>query len=330
MSGRRLTFGKPIEDAITRLRFAPKSNNLLVSSWDSCLRLYDVDASMPRLEAQTEAALLDCCFQDEFVAYSAGSDGSIHRYDLHSGNQDTIGNHDNSATCAEYSDETCLVITGGWDRKIFYWDARATNVIQSFTSLGQDVESMSLFGFDVLVATETSVNVYDLRNLKEVVHTKHSDMGIRIRCVRSIPYLKGFAIGSIDGRVTLELPYLSSTDEMGYTFRCHPKSRNGKYYLAAVNDISFNPLFFGAFVTGDYEGYAISWDARSRKRLFELPRYPNSVASLSYNHTGELLAVASGYTYQEANEIEDPPEIFIQELGESYMKSLSAGSSCRT
>lgn len=37
--------------------------------------------------------------------------------------------------------------------------------------------------------------------------------------------------------------------------------------------------------------------------FLQLPRYPNSIASLSYNHTGELLAVASSYTYQEANEL---------------------------
>ena len=36
---------------------------------------------------------------------------------------------------------------------------------------------------------------------------------------------------------------------------------------------------------------------------FQLPRLPNSVASLSYNHDGQLLAVASSYTYQEAEEM---------------------------
>lgn len=36
---------------------------------------------------------------------------------------------------------------------------------------------------------------------------------------------------------------------------------------------------------------------------FQLPRYPNSVASLSYNHVGEHLAVASSYTYKEAKEM---------------------------
>jgi hypothetical protein len=31
------------------------------------------------MEAKSEAALLDCCFQDEAVALTGGSDGSITR-----------------------------------------------------------------------------------------------------------------------------------------------------------------------------------------------------------------------------------------------------------
>jgi len=46
------------------------------------LRLYDVDSSLLRLEAPapSQAALLDCCFQTESVAFTAASDGSIIRF----------------------------------------------------------------------------------------------------------------------------------------------------------------------------------------------------------------------------------------------------------
>lgn len=167
---------------------------------------------------------------------------------------------------------------------------------------------------------------------------------------------------------------------------------------------------YGAFVTGDNEGYVTAWDATSKRRLFQvfftkfawiflillskwmnfaliawhswfncwsvlrsyyfllayvtstyfqLPRYPNSVASLSYNHRGQLLAVASSYTYQEANEMlvnfvlwftfsvsfitvsvlyfscvipfvrEEPPLVFIHEVDNDIMRSVSVGSSSR-
>jgi hypothetical protein len=44
------------------------------------LRLYNVDGSALRFEGQSEAALLDCCFQNESVAFSAASDGSVTRW----------------------------------------------------------------------------------------------------------------------------------------------------------------------------------------------------------------------------------------------------------
>ncbi|KAM0983838.1 hypothetical protein FF1_011400 [Malus domestica] len=77
MAAPPLKFENPIRDAISRIRFAPKSDNLLISPWDCSLRLYDVGSSQLRLEAPSEAALLDCCFQDESVAFTPGSDGFI-------------------------------------------------------------------------------------------------------------------------------------------------------------------------------------------------------------------------------------------------------------
>ena len=43
------------------------------------LRVYDVDASLLRLQAPSQAPLLDCCFQDDAVAFAAASDGLIRR-----------------------------------------------------------------------------------------------------------------------------------------------------------------------------------------------------------------------------------------------------------
>ncbi|KAM7530434.1 hypothetical protein LguiB_033844 [Lonicera macranthoides] len=323
-----LDFKNPIGDAVSRILFAPHSNNLLISSWDSSLRLYDVSSSQVRLEVSSEAALLDCCFQSELLALSAGSDGSIRRYDLHSGIEDIIGNHDDLAMCVECSDETCLVISAGWDKKLRFWDTRSEKTIGCLNILGVEVESMSLYGTILMVAVGSSVTMYDLRTIKKSVHTKESCMNIRIKCVCPTISSEGFAVGSIDGRVALEYFDPSNSNTEGYAFRCHPKAKDGRYHLAAVNDIAFNPSFYGAFVTGDNEGYVIAWDAQSKKRLLELPRYPNSVASLSYNHGGQLLAVASNCTYQEANEKEEPPQIFVHEMDDfSYTPSLSAGSS---
>nr|XP_034906668.1 mitotic checkpoint protein BUB3.3-like isoform X2 [Populus alba] len=304
MSGECLNFENPIGDALSRVQFAPQSNNLLISSWDSKLRLYDVDSSLLRLEAPapSQAALLDCCFQTESVAFTAASDGSIIRYDLHSGTNDAIGNHQDIAACVGYSIETCQVISAGLDKKVMSWDVRLANPLTLFRNLDAEIESISVSGFDLMVAVGAAVNIYDLRNFERAVDLKESSMDVGIRCVASTSYTRGYAIGSIDGRVAVEISNPLNLNSIRYTFRCHPKTKDGKAHLVSVNDIAFNPLMGGTFVTGDNEGYVTAWDAQSKRKLHEFPRYPNSVASLSYNHVGQLLAVASSYTYQEANE----------------------------
>ncbi|KAL4383303.1 hypothetical protein GQ457_15G004740 [Hibiscus cannabinus] len=318
MDGSCLEFKNPIRDAISRIRFAPQSNNLLISSWDSSLRLHNVDSSQLRLEAPSESALLDCCFQEESVAFSAGSDGFITRYDLQSGISNKIGNHDDIATCVEYSTETRQVITAGFDKKIIAWDIFGAKPPVFLRNLDAEVESISVSGFELIIAVGSSVDIYDLRNLDRSVESNESCMDVPIRCVSSIPYSKGYAVGSIDGLVKLKLSYPSGLNKMGYMFRCHPKSRDGRNHMVPVNDIAFNPNNSGAFVTGDNAGYVSAWDAKSRRRLFELPRCSNSIASLAFNHEGQILAVASSHIYQEATEIGKPPQIFVHTLDESY------------
>lgn len=66
--------------------FVSNFNNsqlILVLFHAQSLRLYDVDCSRLRLQAPSEAALIDCCFQEESVAFSAGSDGSVTRFFLY-------------------------------------------------------------------------------------------------------------------------------------------------------------------------------------------------------------------------------------------------------
>ncbi|KVI05516.1 Nucleic acid-binding, OB-fold [Cynara cardunculus var. scolymus] len=353
MNGNCLQFDRnPIQDAISRIRFAPASNNLLISSWDSVtqnLRLYDVDTSQLVFEASSEAALLDCCFQGESAAFTAASDCSITRfvfllllftysyiemfrclllnfnlrmtpcieifcrYDLHSGMSESFGNHDDLATCVEYSNETGQVITAGWDKKIKCWDSRSMMDLSCVHTVSVGIESMSLYGFVVMVAAGLSVNMYDLRKFNNSFYSKCVD--IQINCVR--PYLDqggfiyyfnaGFAAGSVDGRVALKYFNPSNRNNDGYAFRCHPKAKEKRHELAAVNDIVFSPSIYGAFVTGNNDGYVTIWNAQSKKRVLEMPKFENSIASLSYNHGGQFLAVASSYTYQEANELNFVP-----------------------
>jgi cell cycle arrest protein BUB3 len=65
-----------------------------------------------------------------------------------------------------------------------------------------------------------------------------------------------------------------------------------------VNSISFHREH-GTFATGGCDGIVNVWDGENKKRLYQYQRYPTSIAALSFNRSGSLLAVASSYTYEQ-------------------------------
>ncbi|CAN1814288.1 Mitotic checkpoint protein BUB3.3 [Linum perenne] len=200
-----LNFENPIGDAVSKIRFAPSSNNLLISSWDSNLRLYDVDSYRVRMEASVGFTLLDCCFGSEHVAYCAASDGCIRSCDLQSGSFDMIGRHDDVATCLVHSDETSQVISSGWDKKMMSWDIRSPCSAFCSRFMDTEVEAMSLSGYSLTVALGGSIHTYDLRYMEQPTSVANSRFDVRIRSVCSVPYCRGYAAGSVDGIVALEI-----------------------------------------------------------------------------------------------------------------------------
>uniref|UniRef100_A0A0D9VZ91 Uncharacterized protein n=1 Tax=Leersia perrieri TaxID=77586 RepID=A0A0D9VZ91_9ORYZ len=317
MGWRRRECGGPVAGAASRLRFAPSSNNLLVSSWDSGLRVYDADASELRMEVKSEASLLDCCFQDEAVALSGGSDGSITRYDLHSGAQGTVGLHDEVVSCIEFSQTTGQVVTGTLDNKLMFWDTQTKNVSpNSIIVLDSDVVSLSVRGMYILAAVDREVHIYDTRNLTGPVKAKYSPVEYHIRSLHSSPEWNGYAVGSVDGVVAMKYFDHGTDSDNGYIFRCHPKSRDGRSSLVPINSIAIHP-FDRTFVTGDNEGYAIAWDAQSKKKLNEFPIYSGSVASIVFNYSGQLFAVVSNFTREQADKLVEEHQIYF-EMAQSF------------
>ena len=59
-----IRLNSPPQDGISAIKFAPNSSQfLLVSSWDSTVRLYDVNANIMRIKYAHSTPVLDCCFQ---------------------------------------------------------------------------------------------------------------------------------------------------------------------------------------------------------------------------------------------------------------------------
>lgn len=69
---------------------------------------------------------------------------------------------------------------------------------------------------------------------------------------------------------------------------------------------------YGTFATGGGDGVICIWDGENKKRLFQTARYPTSVASMCFSRTGEMLAVAASYAYEQGERDHPPDAIFVR------------------
>lgn len=322
-NGRELS--DPPSDGISNLRFSNHSDLLLVSSWDSRVRLYDAAADVLKGEFMHGGPVLDCCFHDDSSGFSACSDQAVRRYAFSTGKEDILGRHDAVVRCVEYSYATGQVITGSWDKTVKCWDPRGASGPEH-TLVGtyhqpERVYSMSLVGKKLVVATAgRHVNVYDLRNMSQPEQKRESSLKYQTRCVRCYPNETGYALSSVEGRVAMEFFDMSvSGQAKKYAFKCHRKSEAGRDTVYPVNAIAFHPIY-GTFATGGCDGYVNVWDGDNKKRLYQYSKYPSSIAALSFNKDGNLLAVASSYTFEEGDIPHEPDAIFIRKINEIEVK----------
>ncbi|TRY63183.1 hypothetical protein TCAL_04016 [Tigriopus californicus] len=310
-------------DGISRVRFAPNSPQfLLCSSWDSTLRLYDVQANTMRVKFLSGGPLLDCAFQDPIHVWSGGLEGQLRSADINSSTESIVGTHENAIRCVEVSQELNVVVTGSWDSTVKLWDTRTNSCTGTYTQ-PEKVYSMSLAGEKLVVGTASrKVWVWDLRNMGYVQQKRESSLKFQTRFLECFPNKQGFVLSSIEGRVAVE--YLDPSPEVQkrkYAFKCHRVKENGIEMIYPVNAITFHKDY-NTFATGGSDGLVNIWDGQHKKRLCQFHKYPTSIASLAFSNDGSTLAIASSYMHEHEKPPESIPEdaIYIRTVTDQETK----------
>ncbi|XRA99136.1 cell cycle arrest protein BUB3 [Pycnococcus provasolii] len=302
----------------SRVRFCKNAqcgSLLLASNWDGHLRLYDASSSTLLTELACEAPALDCAFAaggEKCIASLV--DGRILFFDAdHTGSVE-IGRHEPSAPtsaasgvkCVEALDENALVATAGWDKTMRVWDARAASGKAAYThNLPGKAFAMAHDGHRRLVvatsgrhvvAFDTRMGVQSISNGAE--EERESALPYQTRSIALMPDGAGFALGSVEGRASVE--YFGDDATKRFAFKCHRREE----VAYPVNAVSFVPREDGSlvFATGGADGTVATWDGNARKRLWQSSAYPCGLSSLALSHDGSLLAVAASYTWERGSE----------------------------
>lgn len=304
-----------------------------MASWDSSVRVYDVVENALRAKYTHKAGVLACAFADRGHIISGGIDKTLKLFDVNTGAETVVGTHDAAVraveVCAAGRGREELVVSGGWDETIRFWDRRTPRCV-STSKVPAKVFSMSsctAAGADgptrvVAALAGRQVVVFDVgRNLSVPEQQRESSLKYQTRAVKCFPDGTGFALSSIEGRVAME--YFDTSAEVQahkYAFKCHRARVGDVDTVYPVNALAFHKPF-GTFASGGCDGCVFIWDGKNKKRLAQLRKYPTSIAALSFNDSGKLLAIASSYTFEEGEKDGVPPDqIFIREVQEAEVK----------
>ena len=331
-----------IEDTIQCMKFIPtqNANYLATGGWDNKLRIFNINYNVINTGSASEDAQissnLEYGFQHNSPIFSLSwegntgriftgcADGSVNVLDMAKKNLSTLGNHKNACKEVIYHPNYNILLTGGWDGVVNIFDFRSSGPVCSYQFENKIYTMSCVKDLFVVGLSEIKIGIFNLAKLQnqifkpELIFNSHLKYQTRKVCV--FPDGKGFAEGSIEGRVAIKnirdlnnLPPINSEngtlmgkDEQNkddFAFRCHRNTKNNPHLVYAINDIAFNNAY-GTFCTVGSDGIYSIWDKQQRSRLHERldTQDKTPLTTCDYNSNGNLLAFSAGYDWSRGAE----------------------------
>lgn len=209
-----------------------------------------------------------------------------------------VGRHEgggstSSSACsclASLPDSPNLVASASWNRQFSLWDTRARKAVATLDLPGKAFSMDVTSGNRIVVATSGRRNVIvDIPAMNpkpEIVLDRESSLKFQTRTIRFFPDGRGFALGSVEGRVGVEFLeelQVPTNSMKRYAFKCH---RVGDT-VYPVNCIAFHPKFTDTFATGGCDGTVVLWDAGNKKKVRNMVWVGQRIVTTRTMHVGK-------------------------------------------
>lgn len=300
-------------DGVTRVAFSKNGKRLLYSTWNGTLAIHCPSTGLLEAEGTvpSKCALLDASWAgdgSDTVAVAA-LDGRVLESDASMTKWNVVGCHaDSAARGVVHNANHRVLISGGWDGFLRFWDPRARDSSTlSEKDIGGKCFGLAQCGAESVIAITSArhVVIVDVRKTSEFVHDKVPNaLSYQLRGISANADGTRYVVGSTEGKVALEWPL---DPKRAYSFRCHRV--DGLSF--PINCIAHNARF-GSFATGGGDGHVAIWDAERKKRVVQYSRESTSIASLDFSADSNSIAVAVSYTFEEGEKDHPPDSICIR------------------
>jgi len=290
-------------EAISSLAWSPKANNLVAGAWDGsvrCWQVSDTGQSKGIGMKKHDKPVLDVCWQlDGARIFSASADNTVKMWDCASNQEAVVAKHDFAIKCVRVSDQNNkMLITGGWDHKIRYWDHKnPTGNHIAEVNVENKVYCMDLLDPMLVVGTSSRhVLVFDVRKGDKVMSKLESQLKFQLRECVCFPSQKGLLVGSIAGRFSVRYLDESSITSKNFTFKCH---RVGDK-IFPVNCLDFNPIH-KTFLTAGSDGAFTYWDKDKKQKVKAFTALNAPITAARFSRDGKMMAYAAAYDWHKGH-----------------------------
>ncbi|KAI8344821.1 WD40-repeat-containing domain protein [Chlamydoabsidia padenii] len=310
-------------DGISAMDFSTQADFLAVSSWDNQVRIYEVQQSgntIPKAAYSHDGPVLDVTWsKDGTKLVSGGADKAGRLFDVNTGQSSQIAEHAEPIKCVKFIDQgQNIVATGSWDKTLKYWDLRSPQPIGT-VQLPERCYSMDSHGpLLVLGTADKHVCIFDLNNPTTIFKQTTSPLKWQTRSIACFTSGKGYAVGSIEGRVGIQ--YIDDKEHSkNFSFKCH---RDDAKNIFSVNALSFHPTY-GTFSTAGADGTVSFWDKDSKQRLKAFSNVNGTIPCTAFNRTGNIFAYAISYDWSKGYKFANPSsphKIFLHAVRDEDIK----------
>ena len=196
-------------DGISCIEWSPVSNHLVAGSWDNQIRCWEVSTTgmaTPKA-AMSHAGPITCATwsHDGAKVYTGSADKTAKVWDLATSQATQVAAHTEPIKDIFWLKDMNCCVTSSWDRTVKYWDGKSSSP-QGTLQLPDKALAMDVrYPLMVIATANRKVVVVNLQKPTTVYSTIDSPLKLQSRCVACFPDQQGFCLGSIEGRVAVQV-----------------------------------------------------------------------------------------------------------------------------